>query len=235
MDTDKILSSCKKIVIYSENSLKQIETLQSSLDDIISKNELLILSPTLNSRLVKLSTNEVYDIIFFCESSPYQSKMKIKKYFVKDGIRLAHIVLQSSLSRIQRRESYRLDCNNVSIQFSIYDDTEEAQIPENGIIDDDALQFEHSGIVKNISSGGIKFNANEELEVDTILHLLIEIDDQTIITKGKILFVENIDFEKYKFSYKLCFVDLPLTDKKFLEKYIFDEQLRIIKKNNAIK
>ena len=228
MKLEKTLETCKKILIYSDISSVDSEVFQSSIDSVISDSELLILATTSKDGYFKLDPKSVYDSVFFCEAHPYSAKIQLVRYVIKNGIRLAQIKLNSDLARIQRRESFRLETTDLNINFSVIskDDLKSSS----NIIEDTKLKFEHKGIVKDISEGGIKFNCNEELDIDTIINISLKIQEYSFITKGKVLNFEFQEHEKFKNSYKVSFQDLSIDNKKFLQKYIFDEQLKARRK-----
>ena len=147
-------------------------------------------------------------------------------YEIKDGVPILKIKLLEPTKKIQRRQSFRL---NVKLDFTFIIIEE---LGKNDLKKQENLIFKGKTI--DISSGGLKFISNKDINIEDKIKILLNIEGvvvfalATIIYKGKI---ENKD--GYNFSYKCKFENIPQKYKEDISKYIFDVQ-RQLSKNGKI-
>ena len=193
------------------------------LEEFLSEKEAIILAPISNGNVVKLSYNMKYYIIFKTKKGIFKNTMKILSYDVKGSIPLIKIKLLEETQKIQRRASYRL---NIGLDFD-FDVVED--VSEETLKNDDVLLSK--GRTVDISSGGIKFVSNEDLEEGGYIKVLINIDKIFVVTIGSIIHKEKLDpTGEYIYSYKCRFENIPKRYSEDLSKYIFDVQRDLSKK-----
>lgn len=213
------------VEIYSldQNSLR--EPYRSKIEKIISNKEIVILAPMVKGKIVKLSEHIKYGIVFKTRSCIFKSVIKVKDYFIKDGICFIKICTLEETKKLQRRQCFRLS-TKVQVNFDIVDRNDE----EVFFLDEPLLS---TGITEDISSGGMKFLSNEELEIDKLIKCEFILNNKPMITIGKVLFMEELEKSidnKYEYCYKVRFEAIQREDKEFISKYIFNEQIVLSKK-----
>lgn len=193
----------------------------SSLEEFISEDELLILVPISKGSLIKLSKDFEYIIVFKTPKGLYKNRMKILDYILKDEIPFLKIKLLDPTIKIQRRDCYRL---NIGLEFK-FDPVEENT--EDILFCQDPLLSK--GITEDLSNGGIKFLSNEELNVDDLIKCLLIFEDCFIVVIGRVLHIEKTINNPLKYSYKLRFERISQNDRELISKFIFNKQRQFLK------
>lgn len=200
---------------------------KTKLEGFLSETEATLLSPMANGQLIRLSTTTKYAILFKTSDGIFKNIIEVISNTVVDGIGMAKVKIVGKTQRIQRRASYRLE-TCLDFEFDVVEDDTEQTLKE-----DDVLLSKARTI--DISSGGIKFYSNEDIQEQDFIKILIKEDNLFVVAIGVILFKENTlllnnNPNKYSFSYKCKFTNIPKRYKEDLSKYIFETQRELSKK-----
>ncbi|MDD3704562.1 MAG: PilZ domain-containing protein, partial [Clostridiaceae bacterium] len=124
----------------------------------------------------------------------------------------------SEINKIQRRDYYRL---------RIFREIEVRQI-----IDKNEKKYGESfkGNLQDISSGGLMFSTKEQFDEKDLLEFTLDLNDHKMVVLG-IVVRRNLN-ESYRspYSYGIKYVDLNMADRNAINRFIFEEQRRLIKK-----
>ena len=217
------LKSGTPIEISQINDKDFVYSHKTRLDEFLEGNEVNILAPVANGRLVKLSHNTEYSIIFKTNNGIFKNTMKIISYDLKDSVPLLRIKLLHKSQKIQRRQSFRLN-TDLEFEFDVVEDASDETLKSDEVL-------LSKGLTSDISSGGIKFFTNENIEKGEYIKILINVKNLFVVAIGTIIYKEKPEFEgKYQFSYKCKFENIPKKYKEELSKYIFDVQRELSKK-----
>jgi c-di-GMP-binding flagellar brake protein YcgR len=93
---------------------------------------------------------------------------------------------------------------------------------------DDAETFQ--GIVKDIGGGGISFLANDNLNENDILKLVIKLDDDILVAIGEILHKQYFPKSNYKYQYRSGFIGIRPKEQEKIIQFIFERQKRDLRK-----
>lgn len=123
-------------------------------------------------------------------------------------------IIYSDISKIQRREDFRMDC---SIPVKFTNDKYLLSLKEEKFHDEEMLS-EHSkafneGLIMDISGGGIRLLSNIKLEENWKTLFIFKFIHDEMILKGEIVHRANNDsINGMKYAYGVKFIDI--TDKK---------------------
>lgn len=205
-----IQSNTKSDVMY-------ISRVEEILDDLVR-----IAIPMYADKLVLLKIEEKYKVYFYAKDGCYETEMVVKNRVKKgNSYYIDIIVLTDDVKKTQRREYYRFDC----------------VLPLKFVIDRGNLEEEEevlSGIVKDISGGGIKFVTNTKLQNGVVLKSFLEIKDEFIDVLLKVCYV-NKDESDYSYECGAKFKVISEDNKEKILKYIYEEQRKgIVKEANKV-
>ncbi len=186
----------------------------SQLLDILNKKELIISGPIIKSKLVLIREGENINI-------SYMIKNKGKHYFSADVIsRTSTEIYKLKIKRIsdikviQDREHFRLS-NNIPISKYFEKESEENK----GFIEESET--------KDISGGGMKIYSNILHEIDDVVACSIDLFDEKLFIKCKVVRIEEVDSFNYKYLVGLQFIDIEDRSRDIIVKYIFEEQRKL--------
>ncbi len=203
-----------KNLLYSHNT---------RLEEFLSEKEATILAPMSGGNIIRLSHNQKYIIIFKTNKGIFKNTMRVVSYDFNDNIPLIKIELLEENEKFQRRASFRLEIG-LDFDFDVVEDTSEETLKNAEIL-------LSKGKTADISSGGIKFFSNEDIEEGQYIKILINNEKLFIVAIGIIIHKEKLKAkEEYKFSYKCRFENIPKRYAEDLSKYIFDIQRELSKK-----
>lgn len=195
----------------------------SKLIEVLSEEEIVMIPPKDDTGLVKLHSGVKYKVRFKTSSGLLENDAELKSYDLDGGMQILKLKLTGVTKKIQRRESFRL---NIELMFN-FDVIE--NINEEELKSDKELTLKGKTI--DISSGGIKFITLENLEIDTNIKVLLNIENLFIVALGTIIHKEEIEHKKkIIYSYKCRFETIPKRYQEGLSKYIFDTQRELSKK-----
>lgn len=200
-----------RIELAKENELISYP---SQLLDIVNNEEFIIGGPIIKSNLILIREGENINI-------SYMIKDKGKHYFsakvisrTNTGIYKLKVKKTSDIKVIQDRKHFRLPVN---IPISKYF---EKEIENN----EDFIENCES---KDISGGGIKIYSNVEHEVHDIVACSIDLFDEKLFIKCKVVRIEEVDSFNYNYLVGLQFIDIEDRSRDLIVKYIFEEQRKL--------
>lgn len=120
------------------------------------------------------------------------------------------------MENTQKRNSYRID-RNLPIKF----------MKEN-------RQDIEDGETTNISETGLAFSHDYVLRRDDIVKITIELEDKKITATGSVIANERLpEGSRYKFKYRIKFIQIQPNTQDILAKYIWNEQLKANKNEQS--
>lgn len=193
----------------------------SKLEEFTKKDELLISLPISDGNVVKLSKNMEYSIVFKTPNGIFKNFMVVKEYFSEGNNKYVRIKLSDKTRKLQRRESYRFEVST-EIDFDIVKEKiEETFFSE--------IPLLLKGESVDISSGGVKFLSNEELEEGNLIKIKFALGEKTLYAIGTILHLEVLENKNFNYEYKLKFEMINRDSIEYISKYIFDKQRELLK------
>lgn len=128
-----------------------------------------------------------------------------------------------NLTKVQRRQDVRVECN-IPIIYSNnkyllkFDADNEAT---NAIIENNVKYF-NNGWISDLSAGGLRFSSEKKHRLDEILLLVLNLDSDTIIAKGQIVYQGvKITTDKTFYVYGIMFSNINDKKKEKIISYNF--------------
>lgn len=120
------------------------------------------------------------------------------------------ISIIENLSKVQRREDVRVDCNlpilytnnKFLLRLGLNDESTDDIILNNE-------KYFNKGWISDLSAGGIRFSCNRKYSLDDILLLIFDLNSDMIIVTGRIVYKSiKATSEKTLYVYGIKFVDI---------------------------
>lgn len=190
----------------------------SKIINIVSDNifDLMIPDEILDSsHIVK---NAIIDVIIVKEDAIFKFSVIVLGK-VSDNIIGLRVRINSEISKIQRRDFYRLEIIK-GFQGRVVEDIKAYKFGE-----------VFAGNIMDISGGGALIHTNKELNLDIIIEVSFKVNDEKeMVLFGVVLRKSIINVPKYNFEYGIKFINITESDRNILMKYIFEKQRKLIKK-----
>jgi len=206
-----------KVQINYMNAVGEVQEFVSQVVGIHEAGYIDILIPIHKTRNVHIKQGSLLKLISVKEDAIYELRTVLHdKLF--GSIPLLRLKAISEISKIQRRDYYRLKIFR-EIEARPVLDLKEKKYGES---------FKCN--MQDISAGGLMFSSREHFNENEILEFTLDLNGITKVVLGVI--VRRILNESYRapYSYGVQYVDLNMADRNAINKFIFEEQRRLIKK-----
>lgn len=218
-----------------------IDTYKSQVLDVLDNGNLEISMPTESGRLILLPLGVRYEFAFYSGGGIYKSIGRVAERYKRDNLYMLVIELKTPLERYQRREFYRYNCTMNFGYFILEEEHLKMESTDeilSDLMDIDFKDRRHSGVVVDISGGGMKFRAQDELKADdqilAMLRLTSTKTDRQFQIRGQVIDCHRV--EKSKDLLYESRVKFMIDDKRIQEeiiRFIFEEERRIRQKENG--
>lgn len=212
-----------KLEVYDENNQKIEKTFISQFECSEGNNYIIIHMPLHEGSVYPIHIDNFMHVLFSEGDRLYCISTKVVDRYISNEIHFLKAKVLGEIKNIQRRNDYRLKCN-LPIIFK--------RIKFDGLafkpIDD---QFITSRIM-DISGGGVCILLNEEVEVNSHLQCVINLEyNCNVEFIGKILRIEkNEQSKNYTHIAGLVYDIIDSKHKEKIIKFIFKEQRNLRKK-----
>lgn len=194
----------------------------SNLEQVLSNEEILILPPRKDGAEVNLADKSKYEISIKTDKGIFKNVAEVAEKVIEGNMKFYRLKFLEPTKKIQRRESYRLE-KRIDFTFSPVEKSEESVLREE-------IELNCQGLIVDISTGGIKFYTNEDLEEGLHIKMLADVDGMILVAISTILHKEELEYlNKYNYSYKCKFDTIPKRYTELLSKYIFETQRELSK------
>lgn len=199
----------------------------SSVYEILSEDTLEIMMPMEKTKLVLLSVDTEYDMVFYGATGLYQCSARITDRYKANNVYILVVELTSNLRKYQRREYYRFSCVLEMGSRSLEDEeikALDAVYPED--LQDD-LPLKRSVIV-DISGGGLRFMSTHRYEPDSLIycsyHLTKGGKSKRYNVVGKVLAVQELMNKPGTFEHRVQYHNLDVATREEIIKFIFEKE-----------
>jgi c-di-GMP-binding flagellar brake protein YcgR len=193
----------------------------SQVENRLGKDRVVMHMPISYGKLVELSKDSSYRLLFFTEKGLLRFDGIIEDYMNEDGFALMIVHLVSEGEKIQRRDFFRFSCV-LPVKFSMVDD--EAMTDETATV--------CQGIVKDIGGGGICFLTNESMDEGKFIKCVIKLDSEVLVVIGEVLQKHFFPKSNYRYQYRIGFVGILPAEQEKIVQFIFNEQKRLLQRLN---
>ena len=222
---DKIDIQLVQQVENSDKAGTTVDTYKSQVLDVLDNGNLEISMPTESGKLILLPLGVRYEFAFYSGGGIYKSIGRVAERYKRDNLYMLVVELKTPLERFQRREFYRYNC---TMNFGYFILEEEHLNMEStdeilsDLMDVDFKDKRHSGVVVDISGGGMKFRGQDELKADDQILAMLRLTstkmDRQFQVRGHIIDCHRVD--KSKDLLYESRVKFMIDDKKIQEEII---------------
>ena len=207
---DKIELSFRTKNIKRQFLSKIINMVGDNILDLMIPDEILDSS--------HIAKDAVIDVVIVKEDAIFKFSVIVLGK-INDNITGLRVRINSEISKIQRRDFYRLGIINIFHGRVV----EDIKAYRSGEV--------FSGNIMDISGGGALIHINKDLNLDIIIELSFKIsNEKEMVLFGVVLRKSIINVPKYNFEYGIKFINITEFDRSALMKFIFEEQRKLIKK-----
>lgn len=187
----------------------------------ISRKEIKIMAPSVQGTVLPIPTRTRVRITFVGERALYSFNTIIVSRF-NDPISGFTLKVPNKLRRIQRREFVRLEVK-IQNRYRV--------VNEVNLLEEDSRPY-NQGYIFDISGGGVRFYSDEEIEVDSYLEMLLDIEPiNTENLVGKV--VRCIEREEGGYEIGVAFLELTPSTQDQIISWIFDKERELRRKGFA--
>ena len=252
MTVSEVISPGDKIDIRLLQDAKQNKDNQvrgknykSQVLDVMNNGNIEISMPIEKGKLVLLPLGVRYEFIFYSMGSLYRGIGQIKERYKRENVYMLQIELKSQLEKFQRREYYRFSCIMDITYYQLTKEEAEAE-SANAIFvqlqqEEDAKKREKKGRIIDISGGGMKFRAAEEIKPEEkfllSLHLKSDKIDKQHYILGEIISCilrEQPQQTEYKYEMRVKFLIEDDRVREEIIRYIFEEERKTRQKGKKV-
>ncbi len=205
---------------------------RSKIFDIMSEDTLLIAMPVEASRVILLPKDIRYDLSFFAEKGLYNCSAEVTGRFKEGNLYSVAMKVISPLKKLQRRKFFRLDCLVDFSYYVLYDEEEK----ENG---DPYIAHEthlrrypednrKTGVIVDISGGGIRTITTEELpkDGDLLVFFRVNMGDVEIpfVTYAHVVKSKILDAHSRRYESGLEYWNMEEKVRESIVRYVFQEE-----------
>lgn len=158
-------------------------TYKSKVLDLKENGNLEISMPSEGGKLVLLPLGVRYEFVFFSRGGLYRAVGQVRERYKSENVYMLEIELKSQLEKYQRREFFRYPCVMDMNYYTIAE--EEADLGSGEAVfiklreEEDEPRQEYSGIIVDLSGGGIRFRTKRELENGQYILFEIHLENES--------------------------------------------------------
>lgn len=216
------------------------KTYKSSVCDIISDKELEITMPTEDGKIVVFQVGIECQFYFYTQKGLFTCDAVITGRARRDNFLVLMARVTSPMKKFQRRDYYRVNC---LLDFSYYKITDEVAALETTedlfeeITNPDYIIQKMLARTRDLSGGGIRFNANEILKKGDkllcVLHLQNDKMDRMFYLVSEVIDCNPIEQVRDKWVVRAKWIFKNLKDRDLIVRYVFEEDRKLRKKENG--
>ncbi|MCL2189918.1 MAG: PilZ domain-containing protein [Defluviitaleaceae bacterium] len=206
------------LVLISHNDEANAKVYKTRLEVVEGEQTILMEAPMERRNLVRFVPRDIYKLSFQIDTIHVNFEGKYMETVKIDGIHmLRFFVLSTGGERVQRRKAYRFICS-LPVSFNVVADNGE-QSPRT------------DGIVRDLSSGGIRMATTIKIPDNALLRIDLFLDDDYVMAFGIVRSrrhtPENV---KTPYNYGISFEAMPETEAERIVKFVYNEQRKLLKR-----
>lgn len=195
----------------------QIKPYMTRVEVVEDNNTILIHAPLEKGARVKLVERNLYKLCFISEGAQINFEGKLMEAVKIDGFHMLRFSIDAPGEKIQRRNAFRFAC---TLPFTF-----------NVIADDGRQSPRIEGVIRDLSSGGIKIVTKANIPDNVLLRIDLNLDEEYIMAFGQIRMKKHVpDNIKYPYTYGISFELLPEADEERIVRYVYNEQRKLLKR-----
>lgn len=227
---DKVeLNSLVNVILPDDTRGKKVY--KTSVYDVHGDGKIEFLMPIEQTKLILLPINGEYEVCFHSGGIMYKADVRVVERKKNNGKYTFVVEMISSLCKFQRREYYRLNCVfEVMVKEMV--EGEEEQYTQ-GFFERCPKNLIKSGVIVDISGGGLRFISKYPYEKDKMLFLGFELSAADKVKRFEIpstvIFCKELENRKNEYEVRVKYDYIDKFTREEIIKYIFDEERKIRK------
>lgn len=214
---------------------KERKVYASKVYDIISDDQVEILMPMEQSKLLLLPVGGEYRMCFFTQNGLYQCSCRVVDRYKTNGIYSLLVEVTSDLQKRQRREYYRYACLLKMRARALVEGERTALEYDKDYIEEE-LPTRKATIV-DISGGGLRFVGANQYEVGEYIYIAYELPFQgrnkRIELIGRVLTSRAIENQPGEYEHRVQYARISRDFREQIIRYIFEEERKNLKKEKG--
>jgi len=207
----------------------------SQLLDIVDESNIVMACPIHGSQLVPIPVGTKIEVVFIHEKrSVISFEGTVTGRSDKDNVAAMQVHIESEISRIQRRQFFRLECL-LDVQYRLLsDDSEDISNFNN---EDSGKKVEYKkAVTSDLSGSGVCIVTDESIPKDSIIEICIFLDEKNVVKAiARLIRSSAVQIEKgTKYKNGLHFVNISKTDRNRIIKYVFAQQRKLLKDKGSL-
>lgn len=208
---------------------------KSQVTDVGENGEVEIAMPIEKGQVRLLPLGVRYGFVFYTNSGMYHCMGQIKERCKRDNIYVLRVELYSRMEKYQRRQYYRYSCLMDAEYYRITEAEAKECAPEDilsHLRDDCFYEKKRTCMVLDVSGGGARIKAEENLQADSFLLFILKLsndqmDEQHYIA-GHVVTSEELKGEPGWYEARIQFIIKEDRVREEIIKYIFEEERKDI-------
>lgn len=228
------------------NEIKHASTHYSQLLDIIDENIISIAVPSSNGTSRMLHQGILYQLCFYTSKGLYTCKGTMLKTYKENNIMIFQVEILSELTKIQRRQYYRLECilefeyrlvtpEEIKLQYKLWNDKDDNEEIKNKIRNhlEELDKHWNKASITDLSGGGAKFtskclhNMGDTIRIRLILPK--QGKEKELVIEGQIVVSQKIINVIDKFETRVQFSKIDRLAREEIIRFIFEQERQKIK------
>lgn len=238
---DKIDIRLVQHVENADKNGKETAIYKSQVLDILEDESLEIAMPTASGKQVLLQSGIRFELIFYCGSSLYRSVGVVTGRYKHKNFYVLMVKLKKPLERFQRRAFFRYSCILNAGYFVLNEKQKKMKSADEilkDLMDDEFKEKQQSGIIVDISGGGMKLRSLKPLKANSPILLLFRLTNQKVdrqfCIRGQIIACQKMEkTEEPLFESRIKFIIEDNRIREEIIQYIFEEERKIRQKENG--
>jgi c-di-GMP-binding flagellar brake protein YcgR len=182
-----------------------------------SERTILLHEPFDKGRRIKFVERNTYKLCFICDGAQVNFEAKFMELVKIDGFHLLRFFMVTDGEKVQRRNSFRFTCSLLITFNIVYDNGDQGTKTE--------------GLVRDLSSGGIKMLTKLNVPENALLRIDLFLDDDYVMAFGQVRMKRHVpENVKYPYTYGISFEAMPESEEERIVRYVYNEQRKLLKK-----
>ncbi|MCL1877538.1 MAG: PilZ domain-containing protein [Defluviitaleaceae bacterium] len=182
----------------------------TTVGSVLEEGRVLLDVIRIGGEELRLPEATQFVVRFFTEGGVYIYPSLMRGYMVKGEYEFMVFQTHGDGERVQRRQAYRLRCGQ-DTDFKLFDRL------------GSVLSIE-SGSIRDISSGGVRLYAMNELEINSHLYVQLPMIGGGLWSHGTVLSKDRLQDAKYNWQYGVEFMGMSDNYTESITQYVLLEQ-----------
>lgn len=215
-----------ELELFDNNGARIRKTLVSEYEWMLDEGRITIAAPISRGRIIPLPLGSLMNVYFIRQEGSnaelYKFRARVKDRYEEDKLKLLLVEKLGGITRIQRRNYYRLD-TLIEVRYR--------PVGHAGGVNPYPGAFKKS-LAVNLSGGGICLLLNDRFETGDLLECEMTFDQvRNIEFYGRVVRFDESEGEgKYSYKAGIAYIEIDESSREEVVRYIFQEQRKLLRK-----